>query len=385
MKNRKKLKGPADGLLGLLFPAVLLLVMIINLLVPDRSVSETENRALAEKPQLTLSNAVRRDFAERYENYASDQFVGRDMLRSVKVSLSRLGGSHMENGVYIGKNGRLFEEIQVPDQGQMSENLTAIKSFSERYPDIPVSMILAPDAACVLSESLPLFGGVEDQSQLISMVKNELDDSVNWIDAVSVLNRHRSENIYYKTDPHWTSLGAFYVFQEAEASLGIEEDVSDNFVSYTVSDDFNGDLSSRSGVFLDETEQIDIYVPTTGDNDLTVTYVDEARKTTSIYDSSMLETKDQYNVFLGGDSSVIDIKTVSTSSDRILVVKESFADCFIQFLTPFYREIVVVDPCYCTETLDEIMDTYRITDVLILYSGNTFFTDKNISGVFAGE
>ena len=86
MKNRKKLKGPADGLLGLLFPALLLLVMIINLLVPDRSVSETENRALAEKPQLTLSNAVRRDFAERYENYASDQFVGRDMLRSVKVS-----------------------------------------------------------------------------------------------------------------------------------------------------------------------------------------------------------------------------------------------------------------------------------------------------------
>ena len=113
--------------------------------------------------------------------------------------------------------------------------------------------------------------------------------------------------------------------------------------------------------------------------------MDEARKTTSIYASSMLETKDQYNVFLGGDSSVIDIKTVSTSSDRILVVKDSFADCFIQFLTPFYREIVVVDPCYCTETLDEIMDTYRITDVLVLYSGNTFFTDKNISGVFAGE
>ena len=184
--------------------------------------SETENRALAEKPQLTLSNAVRRDFAERYENYASDQFVGRDMLRSVKVSLSRLGGSHMENGVYIGKNGRLFEEIQVPDQGQMSENLTAIKSFSERYPDIPVSMILAPDAACVLSESLPLFGGVEDQSQLISMVKNELDDSVNWIDAVSVLNRHRSENIYYKTDPHWTSLGAFYVFRKRRHRLELK-------------------------------------------------------------------------------------------------------------------------------------------------------------------
>ena len=384
MKERRK-KSRIDNIIGLLFILILFVFMIINVVVPDREMSEKENRMLAERPALSMGTVMNGDFMEQWENYQSDQFAGRDFWRGVKVFLDRLGGARMENGVYIGKNGRLFEEIQVPDQGQMSENLTAIKSFSERYPDIPVSMILAPDAACVLSESLPLFGGVEDQSQLISMVKNELDDSVNWIDAVSVLNRHRSENIYYKTDPHWTSLGAFYVFQEAAASLGIEEDVSDNFVSYTVSDDFNGDLSSRSGVFLDETEQIDIYVPTTGDNDLTVTYVDEARKATSIYDSSMLETKDQYNVFLGGDSSVIDIKTVSTSSDRILVVKDSFADCFIQFLTPFYREIVVVDPCYCTETLDEIMDTYRITDVLVLYSGNTFFTDKNISGVFAGE
>lgn len=385
MKKRKRSKGPADSLLGLLFPAVLLVVMVINLLVPDRKISESENRELAEKPQLSMNSLTGGEYMEQYENYASDQFAGRDLWRSIRVSLSRLGGSRMENGVYIGKNGRLFEEIAVPDQGQMSGNLTAIKGFADRYPDIPVSMILAPDAACVLNESLPLFAAVEDQSQLISMVKNELGDSVNWVDAVSVLNRHRSENIYYKTDSRWTSLGAFYVFQEAAPVLGIEEDVSDDFVSYAVSDDFNGSLSSKSGVFLDETEQIDIYVPTTGDTDLTVTYVDEARKTTSIYDSSKLETKDQYGVFLGGDTSVADIRTVSTSSDRLLVVKDSFADCFIQFLTPFYREIVVVDPRYCTETLDEIMDTYRITDVLILYSGNTFFTDNNISGVFAGE
>lgn len=385
MKNRKRSKGPADSLLGLLFPAVLLLVMVINLIVPDREMSEAENRKLAEKPQLSMNNAAGGDFMEQYENYAADQFAARDIWRSIRVSLSRLGGSRMENGVYIGKNGRLFEEIAVPDQGQMSGNLTAIKSFADRYPDIPVSMILVPDAACVLNESLPTFAAVEDQSQLISMVKNELGDSVSWIDAVSVLNRHRSENIYYKTDSRWTSLGAFYVFQEAAPVLGIEEDVSDDFVSYAVSDDFNGGLSSKSGVFLDETEQIDIYVPATGDNDLTVTYVDEGRKTTSIYDSSKLETKDQYEVFLGGDTSVADIRTVSTDSDRLLVVKDSFADCFIQFLTPFYREIVVADPRYCTETLDEIMDTYRITDVLILYSGNTFFTDNNISGVFAGE
>lgn len=385
MKNKKRSNSPADGLLGLLFPGVLLLFLAVNLLVPDRTMSEKENRELASRPGITLSNMTGGAFMEEYENYASDQFAGRDIWRSIKVSLSRLGGSRMENGVYIGKDGQLFEDISVPDQGQMSENLEVLKGFRERHADIPVSMALVPDAACVLSESLPLFAAVEDQSQLISMVKNEMGDSVNWIDAVSVLNRHRSEKIYYKTDCRWTSLGAFYVFQEAAPVLGIEEDVSDDFVSYAVSNDFNGNLASKSGVFLDEEEQIDIYVPTVGDSDVTVTYVDEARKTTSLYDSSKLETKDQYDVFLGEDCAVTDIKTVSTSSDRLLLVKDSFADCFVQFLTPFYREIIVVDPRYCTNTVDEIMDTYRITDVLILYSGNTFFTDNYISGVFSGE
>lgn len=385
MKNTKRSRRPADRLLGLIFPAVLLFAMVVNLIVPDKEMSEQENRMLAKQPKLTVNNVTSGDFMEQYENYASDQFVGRNMWRSVKVAISRLGGSRVENGVYIGKNGQLFEEIAVPDQGQMSENITAIKDFAQRYQDIPVSMILVPDAACVLSDRLPALAAMEDQSQMISMVKNEMGDSVSWISAVSVLNKHKSEKIYYKTDHHWTSLGAFYVFQEAAPALGISEDVSDDYVSYTVTDDFNGVLASKSGVGLDEKEQIDIYVPTTGDNDLTVTYVDESRKRTSIYDSSKLETKDQYSVFLGGNSSVVDIKTVSTKSDRLLIVKDSFADCFVQFLTPFYREIVVVDPRYCTNTLDEIMDTYRITDVLILYSGNTFFTDNHISGVFSGE
>lgn len=385
MKGRKKSKGPADRLLGLLFPAVLLLVMLINLIVPDKKMSELENRMLAAKPAITAENVTSGEFMEQYEDYVSDQFAGRNMCRSIKVALSRLGGSRVENGVYIGKGGQLFEKIEVPDESQLTGNLSAIKDFAEKYDDIPVSMLIVPDAACVLSDRLPAFSVMEDQSQLISMVKHEMEDSVNWIDAVSVLNRHRSEKIYYKTDHHWTSLGAFYVFQDAASSLGINKDLSHDFVSYAVSDDFNGVLASKSGVFLDEKEQIDIYVPTSGDNDLTVTYVDEGRKATSIYDSSKLDTKDQYSVFLGGNSSVVDIKTVSTSRDRLLIVKDSFADSFVQFLTPFYREIVVVDPRYCTSTMDEIMDTYRITDVLLLYSGNTFFTDNHISGVFSGE
>ena len=384
MMNRKR-KARIANLVGKIFIILLFLVMIVNVIVPDRKESELENRALESRPRFNLTTILSGDFMEQWEEYLSDQFVGRDTWRGVKVGLDRLGGARMENNIYIGKDGQLMEDIEVPDEGQQEANLTAIKDFAETYEDIPITMMLVPDAACILSDSLPAFAKVEDQRQMFSMAERELGDSVNWVDTVSILNDHKSEKLYYKTDHHWTTQGAFYVFQDAAKTLGIEGDVSDDFVSYTVTDSFNGVLAASSGVGLDEKEQIDIYAPTEGDDDVVVNYVDEGRKTTSLYDSSKLETRDKYGVFLGGNTSVADIRTVSTSQKRLLVVKDSFADCFIPFLAPYYREIVVVDPRYYSGTIEDIMDTYRITDALILYSGNTFFTDNNISGVFSGE
>ena len=337
--NSRKRKARIANLIGKIFIMLLFLVMIINVAVPDREESEMENRTLESRPNFNMATILTGDFMEQWENYLSDQFVGRDIWRSVKVSIDRLGGSRMENGIYIGRNGQLMEDIEVPGEGQMDENVSAIRNFADTYDDVSVTMMLVPDAACILSDSLPAFAEVEDQRQLFSMAERGLGDSVNWIDTVSVLNNHKSDKLYYKTDHHWTTQAAFYVFQDAAPVLGIEGDVSDDFVSYAVTDSFNGVLASTSGVGLDE----------------------------------------------GGNTSVIDIRTVSTSQKRLLVVKDSFANCFIPFLAPYYREIVVVDPRYYSGTMADIMDTYRITDALILYSGNTFFTDNNISGVFAGE
>lgn len=385
MDNRKKSKRRKERLIGKIFILCLFGVMLVNIIIPDREMSEEENRMLASKPKLTFSTLVNGDFMEQYEEYLSDQFAGRDLWHRMKVALDRFGGSRMENGIYIGKDGQLLQDIQVPDQEHLSENLDAIKEFTETYQDIPVTMILVPDAACILNDRLPWLASVEDQNQMISMVEQSLGDSVTWVDAASALNKHKREKIYYLTDHHWTSLGAFYTFQEAATALGIEEDVSDKFLSYTVSDSFNGVLASESGAGLGTEENIDIYVPREGDNDVIVNYVNESKRTTSLYDSSKLETKDQYGVFLGGNTSLIDIRTVSTSQKRLLVVKDSFANSFIPFLAPYYREIVVVDPRYYSGTIEDIMSSYRITDALFLYSGNSFFTDNSISGVFTGE
>lgn len=374
-----------EKLVGIIFILTLFLFLIINVIVPDREKSVQENRVLATKPKFRLSSLISGDYDEKFEAYMDDQFVGRDMWRKLKVTVDRIGGSRLENGVYIGTNGQLLEQIEVADENHLAANIKAIKSFSESQSKIPVRMMLVPDAANVLNHSLPSLAKPEDQTQMFSMVRKDLGDSVEWIDVSTELNKHKTEKIYYKTDHHWTTLGAFYAFQAAAPSLGIEGDLSGKYVSYAVSDSFNGMLASKSGVNLGEKEQIDIYVPTEEDTDLIVDYVDEGKRSTSLYDSSKLKEKDQYTVFLGGNSSLLDIRTVSTSTKRLLLVKDSFANSFIPFLTPYYREIVVVDPRYYSGTINDLMDSYRISEVLFLYSGNTFFKDNNISGVFAVE
>ena len=374
-----------EKLVGVIFILTLFLFLIINVIVPDREKSVQENRMLATKPKFRLSSLISGDYDEKFEAYMDDQFVGRDMWRKLKVTVDRIGGSRLENGVYIGTNGQLLEQIEVADENHLAANIKAIKSFSESQSKIPVRMMLVPDAANVLNHSLPSLAKPEDQTQMFSLVRKDLGDSVEWIDVSTELNKHKTEKIYYKTDHHWTTLGAFYAFQAAAPSLGIEGDLSGKYVSYAVSDSFNGMLASKSGVNLGEKEQIDIYVPTEEDTDLIVDYVDEGKRSTSLYDSSKLKEKDQYTVFLGGNSSLLDIRTVSTSTKRLLLVKDSFANSFIPFLTPYYREIVVVDPRYYSGTINDLMDSYRISEVLFLYSGNTFFKDNNISGVFAVE
>ena len=374
-----------EKLVGIIFILTLFLFLIINVIVPDREKSVQENRMLATKPKFRLSSLISGDYDEKFEAYMDDQFVGRDVWRKLKVTVDRIGGSRLENGVYIGKNGQLLEQIEVADETHLAANIKAIKSFSESQSKIPVRMMLVPDAANVLNHSLPALAKPEDQTQMFSMVRKDLGDSVEWIDVSTELNKHKTEKIYYKTDHHWTTLGAFYAFQAAAPSLGIDGDLSGKYVSYAVSDSFNGMLASKSGVNLGEKEQIDIYVPTEEDTDLIVDYVDEGKRSTSLYDSSKLKEKDQYTVFLGGNSSLLDIRTVSTSTKRLLLVKDSFANSFIPFLTPYYREIVVVDPRYYSGTINDLMDSYRISEVLFLYSGNTFFKDNNISGVFTVE
>lgn len=384
-RNRRKDGRWVESFIGKAFVICLFVIIIINLLVPDKKKSDQENRMLTQSPPMTEEGLSSGSYMAQFENYQSDQFAGRGLWRRLKVALDRLGGSREENGVFIGRSDQLLEDIAVPDAGTLNRNVKAIKKFAADYKDIPVTMLLAPDAASVLSEKLPSLATVADQSASFALVKKDLGGRVQWVDAAAAMKKHKDEKIYYKTDQHWTTLGAFYAFTEAADALGIRTDLSSAYASYPVTVDFNGALAAKSGCRMGVKEEIDICVPKVTDNDVIVNYVDEQKKRTSLYDSGKLETRDKYGLFFGGNSSVIDIRTAAESQKKLLVVKDSFANCFVPFLTPYYREIVMVDPRYYTGNMKDIMDTYKVTDVLFLYSGNTFFRDNNISGVLSGE
>ena len=384
MRNHRRLRR-IEGTVGKAFVMCMIIFFLLNLIVSDKEMSEEENRMLAGSPRLSWSSLVSGDFMTKYETYLADQFAGRNFWRSIKVGLSGLGGSRQEEDILIGKDDYLMEEIVSPDQDTLMENLEAIRQFAKRSRDIQTYMLLVPNAANIMRDRLPAFATVSDQSRMFAQVKRELGEDVEWLDAAEALKKHAGEQIYYKTDHHWTSLGAFYTFSQVAEQMQIKTDVSSGFVSYPISTTFNGMLAAKSGCRMDVREDIYMYVPRDTDNDVVVNYVDEQRKTASLYDSSKLKTRDQYAVFLGENTSVVDIKTVSESKRRLLLIKDSYANSFVPFLTPYFREIVLVDPRYYSGTIEDIMDTYRISDVLFLYSGNTFFQDNNLKGVLSGE
>ena len=139
------------------FILVLFVFLLINIIVPDKEKSVQENRMLASAPKWNWGNVISGDYMEKFERYMSDQFVGRDFWRTIKVGVDRLAGVSKEHGVYIGKDGQLLEEIELPNQEYLADNLKSIQNFAETNTDLPVRMMLVPDAAGILEQSFRLW------------------------------------------------------------------------------------------------------------------------------------------------------------------------------------------------------------------------------------
>lgn len=358
------------------FLLILISFNIGGLISKDVEFSENENRNMAKAPAFSWSALMDGSYASGWDSYITDQFFARKKWIEIKLSIDKFFGKKEANGVYLGKDGYLMEIPAKPDDVWVEKNITALNAFADHYSDLNFYMSVIPNAAYILDNKIPNFTPVRDQSKDMEMLASALQDNVQFLDMTLVLDEHQEEDIYYRTDHHWTSLGAYYAFTAMAPELGIKNPVKE-YDTYTVSDDFSGTMASKSGYYKGK-DLVQIYVPKT-DNEFIVTFPDSNKVTASLYDGSALETKDKYTVFLGGNHARVDISTTNDNHKRLLLLKDSYANCFVQFLTPYYEDIIMIDPRYYYDELPKLIEREKITDVLLLYNMNTYLQDKALA------
>lgn len=379
---QKRSRKSPPSVLGLfplcLFVFLVLAFGLLNLLTPDKEISDSENRLLAQKPAFSAASLADGSYFDSLETWYADQFYNRDGWISRNLLGLKLLGRHESSGVFLGDDGYLFAQPEQMDEEKITEKTSAIRAFASAYPDIPMHVAVAPSAAVILTDKLPDNAPVLDQLSMLNSIAARLGESVDFMDMPSILLQHRDEYIYYKTDHHWTSLGAYYAFASMYGALGITDPCS--YQVYTVATDFEGTLSSESGSHS-SADVVDIYVPTNTDVLFYVNYVSTGEKSRSMYVSAALEEKDKYTVFFGGNYPLVEIATTNNNDRVLLVFKDSYANSFMQFLTPYYEKILMIDPRYYYDDLKLLMSTENVTDVLFLYSANTIMTDSSLTDV----
>lgn len=359
---------------------VLVVFFIGGVILPDREYSETENRKLAEFPVVTVENIFSGKFMTDFETYLSDQFINRDFIVSVKTIISSALGNKEVNGVYIGKNDRLFEVPSEYNIDDLTNKAKIINDFADKYNIENKYFILAPNSTEIIPELLPSFLNCEKQQSRIETFYNTICDKYTCIDCVEPLLHHPNRNeLYLKTDHHWTSTAAQIVFDNFADKAGLTtEGIS--YQNILLSNSFSGTLASSSGVEKTTDSLVAIVPDGIADTFIVHNYDTQAKKTT-FFEKDKLETKNQYEVFFGGNFSRIRIFTENVNGRNLLLFKDSYANCFIPMLIPHYENIIIIDPRYFSGNIEDVMADYNYTDLLFLYNLNTFLEDTSLDTV----
>ena len=364
-----------DKISVILFGGIMVFGLASTLLIPDKEFSEIENRTLAQKPKFTLENFLSGNLDDETEKYLSDQFVLRDSCVTLKSSTEALLGKKEFNGCYLADD-RLLERMEEATE-QFNINIQAVNDLSNSL-NIPLSLALVPTATDIYKDTLPNGAPTANQQKLLSFISQNLNADVDMINISSAMHEHKNEYIYYRTDHHWTSLGAYYGAKALLQSMGYQIAPLEDFNIKTVTEDFNGTLYSSSGVRSVTPDSIDIYV------EQGKTKVESWRngspEQSSLYDFSYLDKKDKYSMFLGGNQPLAILRT-GNDGGKLLLIRDSYADSLVPFLIPYFSEIHMFDARYFKQPLSTYVNSQNIDHAVMLFSLKNFLTDTNLTMV----
>lgn len=348
---------------------------LFALSLEDREFSEQENRYLKMAPKFSFSSLFSGEFTDDFESYMSDQFPLRDQWITMKARFELTSGKTMNNGVYYCGDGVLINKFDKPSKEQLDTNIKSLNALVEKT-DCEVYFQLIPTSAEIWSDKLPAHAESADQAELIDHCYSST--SANTVDVVSVLAEHADEYIYYRTDHHWTTLGAYYGYTALAGAMGLNSPPPpDSYTRRTMSEDFYGTTYSSSGFSWVEPDTIEVFVDPGAAVKVT-NYPKGSPEDGCVYDESFLEKKDKYAMFFGGNTPLLHVSTGKSDGSRLLILRDSYADCFTPFLFNDFSDIYLMDLRYYKTSLSAFISENNIDVILLCYSTNSFATDTSM-------
>lgn len=372
----KKLKGSIRSKVTVtIFLLILSGMSVFGFAAGDERYSEKENRYLAIKPELDSGNLLNGKYQEDYETYLADKTIFRNKWIELKTYIKFASLKKDVNGVYFGKDNYLIERQDTDkfETENADKNCKYLEEFVNNYKiNTDISIMLVPNTSEILKKKLPKYAYNFNETRYINDIYKEIGED-NTVDVNEILKAHKDEYLYYKTDHHWTTLGAYYAFTEYADKIGIN---IEKYTTKLVTDKFYGTMSSKANLEI-EADKVYIYEPDK-EEEVSVRYNNSTELKDSLYEMSALDKKDKYSIFLGGNNPLVQITTNAENDRKVLVIKDSFAHCFIPFMISGFSKIDVVDLRYYNESIRKMIEEGGYTDILVLYNVGNFVEDKNI-------
>lgn len=363
-----------------LFLILIFGLTVATILKPDTEFSENENRALASMPEFSLSSLFAGEFTADYENYLTDQFVFRDGWIGLKTMVERLTFRQETKDIYFAEEDYLLEKHTGSFETEQAEaNIVYLTAFFEKmaetYGSEHLTAMVVPNAVEILADKLPAFASPYDQEVYLDQIASALPEGI-WFDAHEVLETHKEEEIFYRTDHHWETLGAFYVFDQWAEEKELGEVHPEDYEVTTITEEFEGTVASKVGTEVTP-DSIEIYrhkeeVP----YHLTYNQTDDYRST--VYQEHVLDSKDKYSYFYGGNYGLVEADMENTTGRKLLVIKDSYAHCFVPFTYQLFDEVDMLDLRYFNQKLSEFIEAGEYTDILFLYNASGFAEDTSL-------
>jgi hypothetical protein len=362
-------------------------------LIPDRTFSTRENRSLQTLPRFDAEKLLAGDLSVAYNDYFADQFPARDVLVTLKGALELLSGKGENNGILLGRNSqlakRLFatarvdgdaaEDSDVIDTAHLQNAAAGIRRAAENI-DIPFVVFLTGRTVDVAASAFPYPDGASEK--MLATLRENVGQNVNYLDLVPTYRaRYESgEYVYYRTDHHWTTLGAYYAYCDILRALGMENDIipSENFQKETVSKDFLGTFAAASGFHFVKPDSIELWL--LGNEDDFLVTADGRILENGLYNRAFLDGNDKYSIFLDGTHDVVTVtKKDGQNRPTLAIFKDSFANSVAPFLAQHFDLVLynLSSPRTDYTDVSAYTSACNADAALVLYTlGNVIETDK---------